>query len=270
MSHALYRMGRFAARRPWVVVGAWLVVSVTVIAASGAFGRELDDSVKVPGLDSQQAVDLLSASALGVTAPPEVRSILRIRLRTLGGASFSELQLDSLRFFLDAQPGVVHRLHELFLRHPQGLAVQALPGAPARFLGPEAIRPVGFAREEGLLEYPDESFLGYRILQEYFAYPDKFMFVELCGLASGSSPDWCTYFVKMRATLRGVRRVPFLFRKTASIAALFLSCVNKAARASSQTDIAFLAEAPSGRTATTTSFTPESRMLSTCAWPCEP
>ena len=71
MSHALYRMGRFAARRPWVVIGAWLVVSVIVIAASGALGRELEAESSVPGLDSQEAVDLLSAAesdTAGLTA----------------------------------------------------------------------------------------------------------------------------------------------------------------------------------------------------------
>ncbi len=71
MSHALYRLGRFAARRPWVVIGTWLVVSVVVIAASGAFGRELEAEGSVPGLDSQEAVDLLSAAesdTAGLTA----------------------------------------------------------------------------------------------------------------------------------------------------------------------------------------------------------
>ena len=71
MSHALYRLGRFAARRPWAVIGVWLVVSVLVIGASGAFGRELEDSFEVPGLDSQEAVDLLSAAGsdqAGLTA----------------------------------------------------------------------------------------------------------------------------------------------------------------------------------------------------------
>ncbi|MGZ5409947.1 MAG: MMPL family transporter [Aeromicrobium sp.] len=71
MSHALYRLGRFAARRPWVVIGAWLVISVVVIAASGAFGRELEAEGSVPGLDSQEAVDLLSAAeseTAGLTA----------------------------------------------------------------------------------------------------------------------------------------------------------------------------------------------------------
>ena len=62
MSHLLYRLGRFAARRPWVVIGAWLIVSVLVIGASRAFGRDLEDKLEVPGLDSQEAVDLLTAA----------------------------------------------------------------------------------------------------------------------------------------------------------------------------------------------------------------
>ena len=71
MSHVLYRMGRFSARRPLVVIGAWLVLSVLVVGASSTWGRSLDDSVAVPGLDSQQAVELLSrahSDRAGLTA----------------------------------------------------------------------------------------------------------------------------------------------------------------------------------------------------------
>ncbi len=71
MSHALYRLGRFAARRPWVVIGSWLAVSVIVIGASGAFGHKLEDSFAVPGLDSQKATDLLTGAGsdqAGLTA----------------------------------------------------------------------------------------------------------------------------------------------------------------------------------------------------------
>jgi RND superfamily putative drug exporter len=60
MSHALYKLGHFAARRPWVVIGSWLFAAVLIIGASVMFGRELTDSFDVPGLDSQQAIDLLS------------------------------------------------------------------------------------------------------------------------------------------------------------------------------------------------------------------
>ncbi|CAN5592433.1 MMPL family transporter [soil metagenome] len=62
MTNALYQLGRFAARRPWVVIGVWLVTSTLVIGASGLFGAELEDTFSVPGLDSQQAVALLSAA----------------------------------------------------------------------------------------------------------------------------------------------------------------------------------------------------------------
>lgn len=71
MSHALYRLGRFAARRPWRVIAAWLCVAALVIAASGTFGRELEDSVEVPGLDSQRAGEVLSGAGsdrAGLTA----------------------------------------------------------------------------------------------------------------------------------------------------------------------------------------------------------
>src|SRR5690606_27164007 len=44
-----------------------------------------------------------------------------------------------------------------------------------------ALKPVGFAEDEGLLPHPRRSFLGYRLLQEYFAFPDKFFFLDLEG-----------------------------------------------------------------------------------------
>ena len=71
MSHGLYRLGRFAARRPWAVLGSWLVMSVLVVGASSAFGEKLEDSFGAPGLDSQKATDLLSAAGsdrAGLTA----------------------------------------------------------------------------------------------------------------------------------------------------------------------------------------------------------
>ncbi len=71
MRSNLYRLGRYAARRPWVVIGAWLVIAALVIAASGAFGKKLEESFGAPGVDSQAATDLLSAAGAdqaGLTA----------------------------------------------------------------------------------------------------------------------------------------------------------------------------------------------------------
>jgi RND superfamily putative drug exporter len=71
MSNSLYRLGHLAARRPWVVIGGWLVLAVVVVGASGAFGHRLKDSMQVPGLDSQQASELMAAAGAtdaGLTA----------------------------------------------------------------------------------------------------------------------------------------------------------------------------------------------------------
>ncbi len=71
MSNLLYRLGRSAATRPWVAIGAWVVLAVVVIASSSAFGRELDESFEAPGLDSHRAGELLAeaqADEGGITA----------------------------------------------------------------------------------------------------------------------------------------------------------------------------------------------------------
>ena len=46
----------------------------------------------------------------------------------------------------------------------------------------DRVQPVGFAEEEALIPYPLNTFRGYRYLQEYFAFQDKFLFVDLDGL----------------------------------------------------------------------------------------
>jgi putative drug exporter of the RND superfamily len=69
MSRGLYRLGRFAARRPWTIVGAWLVVAVVVIGTSVGFGRKLEDSFSAPGLDSTAALELLTAAKSDSAGP---------------------------------------------------------------------------------------------------------------------------------------------------------------------------------------------------------
>ena len=71
MSSALYRLGRLAARRPYATVGAWLAVAVLVVAASAGFGRDLEDTMDVPGADSAQARAMLGEAGserAGITA----------------------------------------------------------------------------------------------------------------------------------------------------------------------------------------------------------
>ncbi len=42
--------------------------------------------------------------------------------------------------------------------------------------------PVGFEREDALLPYPKNAYVGYRILQEYFCFPEGFLFFDVAGV----------------------------------------------------------------------------------------
>lgn len=71
MTQLLHRIGGSAALHPWRVVAAWLTVAAVVLAVSASYGGDTSDSMEVPGLDSQQATDLLeraSSDQAGLTA----------------------------------------------------------------------------------------------------------------------------------------------------------------------------------------------------------
>lgn len=131
------------------------------------------------------AVDILPATG----AIPEAKSLLRIRLKAQTGVDLSDLNVTSLRFFLNDLGGSLQILYEMFLRDPVGLEVRWGPRGSPVVLSPDQIRPVGYDRDENLLEYPPESFVGYRLLQEYFSFSDKFLFVELEGLDRAPRPE---------------------------------------------------------------------------------
>jgi len=67
MSVVLEHLGRFAARRPWLLIGSWVAVAVLVVISSAAFGRELDDPFEAPGLDSHQATELMQRAGSSET-----------------------------------------------------------------------------------------------------------------------------------------------------------------------------------------------------------
>jgi type VI secretion system protein ImpG len=117
--------------------------------------------------------------------PANAAAVIRIELKCLGGTKFSDLQIDTLRFFLNGEGPLAYGLYELLFRNVCQVQVRAVGGekAPARVvLSPGCVRPVGFEADEGLLPYTQRSFIGYRLLQEYFAYPEKFLFFDLTEL----------------------------------------------------------------------------------------
>ncbi|MFO0850722.1 MAG: type VI secretion system baseplate subunit TssF [Gemmataceae bacterium] len=119
--------------------------------------------------------------------PPRTAAVLRIRFDALAGARFTDLRVDQLRLYLGADPQAVPDLYECLLnnviggafRDPAAAAGEAAPIRPASLL-----TAGGFDAADGLLPYPPHALPGYRLLTEYFAFPQKFWFVDLAGFAA--------------------------------------------------------------------------------------
>lgn len=116
--------------------------------------------------------------------PPGAVALLRLSLRCTSG-SFSELTLGRLRFYLDGTGPLPFGLYECLHNN----VCQVLVRGPLEdrrsetvALPPGAVQPVGFGRDEGMFDYPNRSFVGYRLLHEYFAFPEKFLFFDVTGL----------------------------------------------------------------------------------------
>jgi type VI secretion system protein ImpG len=123
----------------------------------------------------------LPLNALPVGA--RIKGGLRIRLRTTGSVKFSELPLERLCFYAAGRDDVANPIHELTVAAPLGIVVRPAAGAAwHQFVPATSIRHVGFAESEALLPVTARTFQGYRLLQEYFSFPERFRFFELSGL----------------------------------------------------------------------------------------
>jgi type VI secretion system protein ImpG len=126
-----------------------------------------------------------SAHEIRGPAPTSAFAALRIDLETLGQLSMDELGVPELRFYLDGEPGLVGSLYELLLNNCVEVVAwnpNAGSGARAVRLPGSVVHPVGFEAEEGMLPRPGRSFLPYGMIQEYFAFPQKYFFIDVKGL----------------------------------------------------------------------------------------
>jgi type VI secretion system protein ImpG len=142
--------------------------------------RTCYDTVVWP-LEVSSAEWLTGGKLTLATRRSKVVAALKLRLRCFNDASFATMQLDALRMYLDGADHVPYTLYELLVNACTGIVITdpARPAAPPLELPADAIRPVGFEPNEGVLPSVARSFAGYRLLQEYFAFPRKFLFVDL-------------------------------------------------------------------------------------------
>ncbi|SJM93115.1 type VI secretion system baseplate subunit TssF [Crenothrix polyspora] len=112
-----------------------------------------------------------------------VKAALRLRLDTVLDLPLQQLSLNKLPIYLHGIGSLPTQLYELIFGHAIAVVVQPPEQTPAwRETLTHAIQALGFQPQQALLPYTPPSFHGYRLLQEYFSLPQRFMFFQLVGL----------------------------------------------------------------------------------------
>ncbi|HEY4248305.1 MAG TPA: type VI secretion system baseplate subunit TssF [Lacunisphaera sp.] len=123
---------------------------------------------------------------LGLSAAGGARAALRFRFEITAGANANALKhLPSLDLYIRGNDEIPVRIYEQLIGRQQTTFLRPVETGritTARPLGAQAVRRVGLTEDEALLPPSPRTFEGYRLLKEYFAFPQRFLFVRLAGL----------------------------------------------------------------------------------------
>ena len=121
-------------------------------------------------------------------------ALLELKLMMTAEGNLGDLHLDKLRLHLAGEGYISQMLYLHLLCHLDGVELVLLDhnGKPmldsngvaqgVKHLSSKQVKPAGFDEDHALIPYPDNTFRGYRYLQEYYAFQEKFLFVEVSGI----------------------------------------------------------------------------------------
>lgn len=153
----------------------------TLVARGTTLGAVESENVQCI-FTTTQDVDLAPLTISGVRFETIGKDAARLQINLgVAGVELSQLGLAKIRFFLAGDYNNASLRHWIIQTRTQKLTLIAGDGARLE-LPRAAIEQVGFKDSDALLPYPARSFPGYRILQEFFCLPAKFLFFDVNGL----------------------------------------------------------------------------------------
>lgn len=123
----------------------------------------------------------LKIEGASYSSKPGSPATISIRF-ALKGIPLSSWRVDKLRLHIGGGYGEAANIYKHLFDNVRNVTIRPLQDGNSRVLRPDALKPVGLGNSETLLPYPAHSFPGYRILQEYFILPEKFLFFDITGL----------------------------------------------------------------------------------------
>lgn len=120
-------------------------------------------------------------------------------------ASLVSLDLARLRLFIDGEPSFCAALRDALSMHVFKCYAEADGDGRWRGLSSVPVALAGFADDEALIDYPEQSHPAFRLLTEFFAYPEKFNFVDVDLESVAAQLPAGTRQVRLHLILSGVR-----------------------------------------------------------------
>jgi type VI secretion system protein ImpG len=132
-------------------------------------------------------------SSQGIAVDARTRAAIKLRFKVSPGLKLDALPLKFLRLFIKAPADLAYKVHEQVIADCLGFYVRSMePGATVHFRSSRSILQPGLEDDEALLPVTRTGFHGYRLLQEYFAFAERFLCFtldDLGGLCAGFSGD---------------------------------------------------------------------------------
>src|SRR5450830_1681558 len=136
--------------------------------------------------DVPAATIVLTAARFAATvdAPPSLRlpagasAVLSLQFTSINGRPLAGSH-SKLRLYIDGDPAFCASLRDALFVDTRAAYLQCAEGEPWLALAALPHSPVGFAEDEALIPFGARSHLAYRVLAEYFAFPDKFNFLDI-------------------------------------------------------------------------------------------
>ncbi len=143
---------------------------------------------------------------LQIEEPAGGGSVFRLRFQLDAGVSIDHLDLARLRIHFHADPAVALFLHHQFTGEARRVRV-VFPAEPRRrpveLDARQALQAAHLGPESTLIESSGRSFHGFQLVQDYFAFREKYLFVEVHGLERVDWPPETRHF-ELEVTVNGL------------------------------------------------------------------
>jgi type VI secretion system protein ImpG len=141
-----------------------------------------------------------------VRPPPGATSSVSLTIAsTAEQVSVAQLGLGKLRVFIDGEASFCAALRDALFMRTVAAYVEADNNGRWIALGAVPVAVAGFAEDESLIDFSARSHTAYRLLTEYFCFPEKFNFFDLDLAAMGSALPSGARSITLHLALSGMR-----------------------------------------------------------------